>query len=180
VADILTAAGVSRGTFYFYFDSKHAVLADLVRTAVAAGHDAAQPWLDRPADPDAALLAGTLAGARRWQDNAAVLRAIVENWQADPRLTELWLAQIQSFTDAAVAQIRADPRASARLAGLDVPAVAAALAWSSERLYYLAACGVPPFSDEGTLVTAMVHLWSSALYGELGRPSRSRTGGRDA
>ena len=40
VAEILTAAGVSRGTFYFYFDSKHDVLAELVRRA-APGLDAA-------------------------------------------------------------------------------------------------------------------------------------------
>ena len=45
VADILSAAGVSRGSFYFYFDSKHDVLAELVRRAVARGHDAAEPWL---------------------------------------------------------------------------------------------------------------------------------------
>src|SRR5690242_21057219 len=45
VSDILGAAGVSRGTFYFYFDSKHDVLAELVRRAVAGGHEAASPWL---------------------------------------------------------------------------------------------------------------------------------------
>src|SRR5262249_24361052 len=54
VSDILTAAGVSRGSFYFYFDSKHDVLAELVRRAVARGHDAAAPWLAVPADPAAA------------------------------------------------------------------------------------------------------------------------------
>src|SRR5689334_12764659 len=58
VSDILGAAGVSRGTFYFYFDSKHDVLAELVRRAVAGGHEAASPWLARPDDPVAALRAG--------------------------------------------------------------------------------------------------------------------------
>ena len=52
VADILSAAGVSRGSFYFYFDSKHDVLAELVRRAVAQGHEAAEPWLRRPAGRD--------------------------------------------------------------------------------------------------------------------------------
>src|SRR5438270_11647135 len=69
VGDILTAAGVSRGSFYFYFDSKHDVLAELVRRAVAAGHAAAEPWLagsafpGAPADPAAALRTGITAGA---------------------------------------------------------------------------------------------------------------------
>ena len=68
----------SRGTFYFYFDSKQDVLAELVKRAVAQGHDSASPWLAQPADKVAALRAGTTAGAHLWQANAPVLRAIVE------------------------------------------------------------------------------------------------------
>src|SRR2546423_3446051 len=86
VSEILAAAEVSRGTFYFYFDSKHAVLGELVRRAVAQGHDAATPWLASPADRVAALRSGTAAGARLWQASAPVLRAIVENWRTGPRL----------------------------------------------------------------------------------------------
>jgi TetR/AcrR family transcriptional regulator, ethionamide resistance regulator len=171
VADILTAAGVSRGSFYFYFDSKHAVLADLVREAVRRGHEAAGPWLSGPQDTTAALRAGITGGAHLWQENAAVLRAIVENWRTDPRLTGLWLEQMQTFTDAAVAQISADPRATGRLAGLDITAVAASLTWLGERLYYLAARGIAPFDDQTTLIETMLAIWTSTLYGELPGPS---------
>jgi AcrR family transcriptional regulator len=164
VSDILTAAGVSRGTFYFYFDSKQAVLGELVRRAVAQGHAAAAPWLANPADPIAALRAGTTAGAKLWQASAPVLRAIVENWRTDPRLTALWLEQMQTFTDAAIAQITADPRARQTLARQDIKAVASALTWLSERLYYLAATSTPPFDDQDTLVNTLVYIWASALY----------------
>ncbi|HEX4059460.1 MAG TPA: helix-turn-helix domain-containing protein [Streptosporangiaceae bacterium] len=164
VSDILTAAGVSRGTFYFYFDSKHAVLGELVRRAVAEGHTAAAPWLAAPADPVAALRVGTAAGARLWQASAPVLRAIVENWRTDPRLTALWLEQMQSFTDAAVAQITADPRAQETLAGHDKTAIASALTWLSERLYYLAATSVPPFDDQDTLIDTLTCIWAAVLY----------------
>jgi AcrR family transcriptional regulator len=165
VGDILGAAAVSRGTFYFYFDSKQDVLAELVKRAVAQGHDAAGPWLDQPADKVNALRAGTTAGAQLWQANAPVLRAIVENWRSDPRLTSLWLEQMQTFTDAAVAQINADPGALERLADVDIPAVASSLTWLGERLYYLAATGTPPFDDQDTLIDTLVHIWSSTLYG---------------
>ena len=164
VRDILTAAGVSRGTFYFYFDSKHDVLAELVRRAVAQGHAAAAPWLANPADPATALRAGITAGAELWRASAPVLRAIVENWRADPRLQALWLEQMQSFTDATIAQITADPRARRRLRGQDIPALASALTWLGERLYYLAATGIPPFDDQDTLVSTLLHIWTSALY----------------
>jgi TetR/AcrR family transcriptional regulator, ethionamide resistance regulator len=164
VSDILNSAGVSRGSFYFYFDSKQAVLGELVRRAVAQGHAAAAPWLANPADPVTALRAGITAGAELWQASAPVLRAIVENWRTDPRLTALWLEQMQTFTDATIAQISADPRARQRLTGQNIAAVASALTWLGERLYYLAATGTPPFDNQDTLVNTLLHFWTSALY----------------
>jgi AcrR family transcriptional regulator len=164
VGDILSAAGVSRGTFYFYFDSKQAVLGELVRRAVAQGHAAAEPWLAEPSDPVTALRAGITAGAELWQASAPVLRAIVENWRTDPRLTALWLEQMQTFTDATIAQITADPRARQHLSGQDITAVASALTWLGERLYYLAATSTPPFDNQDTLVNTLLHFWTSALY----------------
>ena len=163
VSEILTAAGVSRGSFYFYFESKHDVLAELVRRAVSRGHQAAAPWLGGPGDQAAALRAGITAGAELWRASAPVLRAVVENWRTDPRLTALWLEQMQTFTDATLARITADPPTAQRLAGQDVAALASALTWLGERLYYLAAIGSPPFDDQDTLVETLLFLWTSAL-----------------
>ncbi|MEU4220646.1 TetR/AcrR family transcriptional regulator [Actinoplanes sp. NPDC026623] len=169
VAEIITAAGVSRASFYFYFAGKQAVLAEVVRRAVGAGHAAAQPWTQGRPGPRETLRAGIDAGAGLWLSNAAVLRAIVESWASDSQLRELWLAQMATFTDAAVTRIeadrRADPAVAARLDGVDVPALAASLTWTGERLYYLAACAVPPFDDRTVLVDTLTHLWVSALYG---------------
>ena len=117
-----------------------------------------------PADPAAALRTGIAAGAELWRQSAPVLRAIVENWRTDPRLEALWTGQMQTFTDATVAQINADPRALQRLAGQDIPALASALTWLGERLYYLAATGTPPFDDQDTLVSTLLRIWTTALY----------------
>jgi AcrR family transcriptional regulator len=165
VGEILTAADVSRGSFYFYFDGKHAVLAELVRRAVAHGHEAAEPWLAAPSDRAQALRTGITSGVRLWRAQAPVLRAIVENWRTDARLTDLWLDQMQTFTDATVAQITADPRATEALAGHDVTAVACSPTWLGERVYYLAALGTPPFDDEEVVVDTLLHIWTATLYG---------------
>jgi hypothetical protein len=69
-----------------------------------------------------------------------------------------------------VAQINADPRARQRLAGQDIAALASALTWLGERLYYLAAVGTPPFDDQDTLVATLLHIWTSALYEDTSTP----------
>ncbi|WP_433435493.1 TetR/AcrR family transcriptional regulator [Nonomuraea sp. CA-141351] len=173
VADILVAAEVSRASFYFYFPSKQAVLGELVREAVAQGQQAAEPWIDGQHDPAAALRAGVSDGARLWRANAGVLMAIVESWGSDEGLRALWLEQMDLFTEAAAARIRSDPDALRQLGDVDVRAVAASLTWLGERLYYLAAAGVPPFDDEKVLIDVLTNAWMSLLYGHAVTGPRS-------
>lgn len=165
VADVLHAAGVSRASFYFYFPSRQALLGELVRQAVGKGHEAAQPWIAAQHAPLQGLRAGITSGAALWQRNAGVLRAIVESWGSDDDLRDLWLAQMESFTDAAVTRIESDPAALLHLDNMDVRAVAASLTWLGERLYYLAAADVPPFNDQEVLIDTLLHAWTANLYG---------------
>jgi hypothetical protein len=72
---------------------------------------------------------------------------------------------MQTFTDAAITQINADPKAIERLANIDITALASALTWLGERLYYLAATDTPPFDDQATLIDTLVYIWTSTLYG---------------
>ncbi|WP_174186597.1 TetR/AcrR family transcriptional regulator [Nocardia barduliensis] len=167
VADILKQAGVARGSFYFYFAGKNDVLAELVREAVARGHETAHPLLGRAGEDSrrATVAHGVAASARLWREQAPVLRAIVENWRSDPALTALWSEQMDTFTRATTAGLEAD-----RAAGLlrdDIPdtkALATALTWIGERLHYLAAVEESPFDDQETLVEALTHIWMSTLY----------------
>lgn len=167
VADILVAAQVSRASFYFYFAGKHEVLADLVRRAVDAGHDAARPWLRRAADddPEASVRHGIAEGARLWREKAPLLRAIVENWRTDPALAELWTDLMAGYAAASAERIGRDrDTRPVPAGGSDPAALAAALTWLGERLYYLAALGVPPFDDEEVLVDTLTGIWMSTLY----------------
>src|SRR5436190_23480770 len=70
VADILKAANVSRSSFYFYFESKHAVLAELVRTTFGEALEVTRPWLEHdPGDsPRTALELGARQGVKLWLD----------------------------------------------------------------------------------------------------------------
>jgi len=165
VADILAAAQVARGSFYFYFASKNEVLAELVRRAIARGHEVAQPWLthDEADQRRASVRYGISQGARLWRAEAPVLRAIVENWRTDPELTALWQDQMAGFTAATTERIVTD---DATTPGVDPAALGAALTWLGERLYYLAALDMAPFADEDALVEVLTHIWMTSLYGE--------------
>jgi AcrR family transcriptional regulator len=162
VADIIATAEVSRASFYFYFSNKQAVLAELVRRAVGRGQEVAEPW-KAAGSGESALRSGIEAGAALWRDNAGVLIAIVDHQGTDDQLRQLWHEQMQTFTDATVARIRADPDLVGRLDGLDIHAVAASLTWLGERLYYLAAANVPPFDNRTVLVDTLVHAWTRIL-----------------
>jgi AcrR family transcriptional regulator len=166
VADILTAANVARGSFYFYFDGKHDVLAELVTRAIGRGHEASQTWLEHQGGDQrqGAVRQSIADGARLWADQAPVLRAIVENWRSDPRLTELWLAQMAGFTAITAASIEPDLAAHGTAPDVDAETMAAALTWLGERLYYLAAIDVPPFDDQEKLVNVLTYIWMTAVY----------------
>jgi AcrR family transcriptional regulator len=172
VADILAEAAISRGSFYFYFEGKHDVLAELVRRAIAAGQQASTTWLDHEGEPDrrTATRWSIEAGARLWSDQAAVLRAVVENWRDDPKLAELWQSLMNAFTDSTAARIDAD-RASGAITHHDVDSrtLAAGLTWLGERLYYLAAIGVEPFEDREELIDVLTHFWLTTLYADAPR-----------
>lgn len=169
VADILAEADISRGSFYFYFEGKHDVLAELVRRAIAVGRQVSASWLDHEGEPDrrAATRRSIEGGARLWADQAAVLRAVVENWREDPKLAELWQSLMDAFTDSTAARIDAD-RAAGLIThhDLDSRTLASGLTWLGERLYYLAAIGVEPFEDREQLIDLLTHFWLTTLYAD--------------
>jgi AcrR family transcriptional regulator len=172
VAEILATAGVARGSFYFHFAGKADVLAELVRRAIARGHEAASSWLSQERAPSAAAATrrSIADGARLWRAEAPVLRAIVENWRSDPTLTELWLGMMDGFTTSTRERIEADGTA------VDAESLAAALTWLGERLYYLAALGVEPFADEEKLIDVLTHIWVSTLSSPTVGPQTNATG----
>ncbi|HLM63215.1 MAG TPA: TetR/AcrR family transcriptional regulator [Acidimicrobiales bacterium] len=171
VADVLAAARVSRASFYFYFEGKGAVLAELVRRAVAEGHDAAVAWVDRPDadDPAAGVRHGIAEGARLWRERAPLLRAVVETWRADDVVGDLWADLMGTYTSASAERIAQD-RASglAPDTGVEPFALASTLTWLGERIYYLAAIGVPPFDDEQVVVDVLTEVWMATVYGRPG------------
>jgi TetR/AcrR family transcriptional regulator, ethionamide resistance regulator len=168
VADVIEAAGVSRGSFYFYFESKQAVVAGLLERIVDEIHEASLPWLERgDTPPERALRAAVGGSLALWRRHAAVLRSTVESWQSDPAIRNLWGEVLERFTRAAAAQIERDRDSGLAADGPPAPALAGALVAMNERSFYFAVVGTDPRSD-AELEDALAFIWLSAVYGERG------------
>ena len=168
VAQILREAQVSRASFYFYFASKHAVLARLAERVVDEVYGATQTWLHR-ADgepPHAALETAVRSAAQLWRTHGPVVRAMVESWHTAPEIGDLWERLIGRFTDAAAEQIERERAAGvAPSGGPPARTLAATLTWMTERSLYLAlTSGEPEFADEEGLVTTLTDVWWRSIY----------------
>src|SRR5260370_41599353 len=92
VADILRVARVSRASFYFYFDSKHAVLGELVRRAVNLARAVAQPWAERCVEPpERTTRRWSSLAAQLWRKHAPCTPEIAENSRSGTSVPTTWM-----------------------------------------------------------------------------------------
>jgi AcrR family transcriptional regulator len=160
VETIAKAAGITRGAFYFYFGSKNDVIAALVERTVSTLRtevDAADAaGTSAPAE---ALRKGVQQTAQMWHEHGTVMRAAVELSPVVPAIDEAWRS--------AVAALVATTRSIAERAGVragsgphDAAAVAAALVWMTERVFYQATVTGGSLDDAAGTVT---HVWLTTL-----------------
>ncbi|MBB3727593.1 TetR/AcrR family transcriptional regulator [Nonomuraea dietziae] len=71
---LAAGAGISRSSFYFYFDSKSAVLDALLDEIAQEMEEAARGWLDGAGDDPAALRKALGVSARLWREHGSLLR----------------------------------------------------------------------------------------------------------
>jgi TetR/AcrR family transcriptional regulator, ethionamide resistance regulator len=164
VEDVLQDAGVSRASFYFYFESKHAIVAALLERIVDEVHAAALPWFERgDTPPDEALLAAMSGTLALWRRHSAVMSASV-HWQVVPELRDVWGAVIARFTDAAAAQIERDRELGVAPPGADAHRLAGVLIAMNERCFYYAV-SVGDTGEDAALVDTLAGVWLAAIYG---------------
>jgi AcrR family transcriptional regulator len=168
VGQICHRAGIARGTFYFYFSSKFAVVAALLAAVMDEIYDVMGPFvMRRPQDsPATGLRAGLEAGWRVWSEHRTLMRATCEHWATVPELREMWLGIMARFTDAIAREIESEREAGLVVPGIESRRLAAMLLWSTERCAYVAGLGVDPdLPSEDAILEPIVALWTRAIYG---------------
>jgi AcrR family transcriptional regulator len=167
VADVLTEAGVSRASFYFYFASKYALLERLAERVTGSVFGTSRAWFDADhGDPRAQLRAAVAGAFDTWAEHGPVIRAIIESGPAAEDVAALWERLMGEFVDAAAERIRRDRASGASdSGGPDPQTLAASLLWMTERALYLSiAGGEPAFRDRERTVETLTDVWFRAIY----------------
>lgn len=173
VSTMIAEAGVSRPTFYSYFPSKFAVVAELLREVFDEVFRSVQPWLTPEGQerPELTLRAILRDAADLLHSHGAVIRAAHENAQADPEVGAEWFAIMQRFRDALRAELLAVRAGHGEAPATDIDLLASTLIWSSERVFYLSMIGIDPnLRGPNEAVEGLMSIWVPAIYGITYRP----------
>lgn len=169
IEELAAGAGISRPTFYFYFASKHAVLAALVDRVSDDLYATADDWHepDPAAGPREWIRLSIEVAARVWREHGPVLRAAVETWGSVPEIRNFWQKRVAELVEASSAAIEHQrSEGAAPVEGPSATALATALIWMSERCLYTQSTSATPSLDESELVETLTAIFVRALFVE--------------
>lgn len=137
VERIIRAGGISRSTFYAYFEDKgdllRAMAQDVIGDLVGVGHH----WWELPPDASRDDLREALRPpVDTYRAHRTILGAVVETAAYDPRVREQQNRLIESTVASLTEHIERAQREGAAEAGLDARRTAQWLIWMTERGLY--------------------------------------------
>ena len=168
VFDVIAEAGISRATFYLYFESKNAAVATLAEEVTSTIYaEVWQPFISGVEPPSEALLTQHFCETIAiWRQHRAVLMAAAGAWRADPDAFYQWGAMWSRYIDDASAYIERAREAGLAPPGIEARALAATLVWLDEAALYLALTdGSPDLRDDDKLAPTLAGVWIRAIYG---------------
>lgn len=168
VSTISDRAGVARSGFYFYFDSKYAVLAHILTEASQELEELTHYFAARGADESPAAFAQRMVGsaAAVYAHNDPVMSACNMARNSDAEIRELLDAQIDAVINQIVGVVNDEIAAgTANPISEDIPALVRTLAATTAYMLSgdTAFLGADGDVDRG--VRVLEGLWRTALWG---------------
>lgn len=135
IADIASGAGITRGSLYFYFGSKEAVVTALVARTVEALRDKSRAAARDAAQGENAIDDAMARTEALWLEHGVVMRAAIDLASSVAEIDTLWAETADIFIEAITEILHhMDPTARERP---NVTAdIARALCWMIERSFY--------------------------------------------
>jgi len=171
VSTISDRAGVARSGFYFYFDSKYAVLAHILAEATHELEELTHYFAARGADESIEAFAQRMVGsaAAVYAHNDPVMSACNLARNSDAEIRELLDAQIDAVIHQIVGVVNDELAAgTANPISDDIPALVRTLGATTAYMLSGDSAFVGPGGDVGRGVQVLEALWRNALWG--GRP----------
>jgi AcrR family transcriptional regulator len=165
VEELAHGSGISRPTFYFYFESKNAALASLTMRVREEMYAAADEPEEELADPLEDIRIRIASSARFWHEQGHVLRAAVQTWASEPETRRLYEEGISHFVEGLKRKIQRARRIGLAPEGSpSAEALAKALIWMNERCFYTNSLGSTQALADEELVDTLAVVWYRAIY----------------
>ncbi|MDE8649299.1 TetR/AcrR family transcriptional regulator [Rhodococcus qingshengii] len=167
IDDLAKRAGLSRSSFYFYFESKWQVLSALLSSVTADVFTASVMIFERPPgiSPEAAIEYAVSQVIVVWEKHGHIFREVGDAAAAEPSLQAQWDKILGRFVDAAAAAIERDRAAGVAIAGPPARSLAAALIWMGERNLGLMSMRSENAIRTEEMVETVTTVWLRSVFG---------------
>lgn len=163
IDELAGAAGIARSGFYFYFDSKQALLAALVDQRLAEADLELVDWLASDGLDREALRRGLAAGLAKWKIDGRWLREAFINPEPGPDVMAVRDRLIDHGCGLFSARIERDARAGLTVGG--PPALIAKMAVELRAFTFADAYANPDAHDDADVVEALTDAILRLVYG---------------
>lgn len=170
VSTISSRAGVARSGFYFYFDSKYAVLAQILAEAAEELEELTQYFAPRRPDESPEQFAKRMVGsaAAVYTNNDPVVAACNAARHTDTEIRGILERQFETVLSQIVGVVDAEMRAgTAHPISADIPTLVRTLAGTTSLMLTGDPLLVGPDSDVDRRVRVLEQLWHLALWGGI-------------
>lgn len=171
IADIVKQAGIAHGTFYRYFDSKHEIFHEVVKTVTGGMFNASRPEPARDRDPIERIRKSTERYLLAYSDNARIMHVIEQVSPRDPFYADLLLQIRALFVERIVTGTKRLQDEGLAETGIDVETTASILGGMVEqiaRVWFL----LGEEYDYDVVLETVTRLWARGIG--LTYPTESR------
>jgi AcrR family transcriptional regulator len=168
VSTISDRAGVARSGFYFYFDSKYSVLAQILAEATHELEELTQYFAPRGPDESPAAFAKRMVGsaAAVYAHNDPVMSACNVARNTDAEIRKILDQQVDTVIEQIIGVVEDEIKAgTAHPISDDIPALVRTLAVSTALMLSGDATFLGPAGDVQRGVRVLEQLWLNALWG---------------
>ncbi|MBI3215532.1 MAG: TetR/AcrR family transcriptional regulator [Mycobacterium sp.] len=165
VDDLARGAGLSRPTFYFYFQSKEAVLLSLVEPLIAAVDANLEGAAARvPQDPRKMFHSGINAFFSTFRADPAVARAGMALLNHNAEFRRQWSTAMTKWIRQTAALIEAERARGAAPDTIPALDLATSLNQMNERAMIASLSAEQPAIPEAHIVDTLTHIWMASIY----------------